>query len=175
MRGEKRDERRERKGERREEGREKRGEERGERRKERREKRGEERGERRKERREEREKGMTPDLSLQSGFARGVLLSLHVRDTCLHSGSWLLSGSFLQFCCALSGNVTHRALPRLIFLVQRVRKSRCRCRRFYLVQCALESEVVQARTSFFWSYFVAADTLIGRVHARAGVLGDSER
>ena len=35
---------------------------------------------------------MTPDLSLLSGFARGVLLSLHVRDTCLHSGSWLLSG-----------------------------------------------------------------------------------
>ena len=33
---------------------------------------------------------MTPDLSLLSGFARGVLL-LHVRDTCLHSGSWLLS------------------------------------------------------------------------------------
>ena len=38
---------------------------------------------------------MTPDLSLLSGFARGVLLSLHVRDTCLHSGSWLLS-FFLQ-------------------------------------------------------------------------------
>ena len=37
---------------------------------------------------------MTPDLSLLSGFARGVLLSLHVRDTCLHSGSWLLSGFF---------------------------------------------------------------------------------
>ena len=35
---------------------------------------------------------MTPDLSLLSGFARGVLLSLHVRDTRLHSGSWLLSG-----------------------------------------------------------------------------------
>ena len=35
---------------------------------------------------------MTPDLSLLSGFAGGVLLSLHVRDTCLHSGSWLLSG-----------------------------------------------------------------------------------
>ena len=35
---------------------------------------------------------MTPDLSLLSGFARGVLSSLHVRDTCLHSGSWLLSG-----------------------------------------------------------------------------------
>ena len=34
---------------------------------------------------------MTPDQSLLSGFARGVLLSLHVRDTCLHSGSWLLS------------------------------------------------------------------------------------
>ena len=34
---------------------------------------------------------MTPDLSLLSGFARGVLLS-HIRDTCLHSGSWLLSG-----------------------------------------------------------------------------------
>ena len=35
---------------------------------------------------------MTPDLSLLSGFARGVLLSFYVRDTCLHSGSWLLSG-----------------------------------------------------------------------------------
>ena len=35
---------------------------------------------------------MTPDLNLLSGFARGVFLSLHVRDTCLHSGSWLLSG-----------------------------------------------------------------------------------
>ena len=35
---------------------------------------------------------MTPDLSLLSGFARGVLLSLHVRDMYLHSGSWLLSG-----------------------------------------------------------------------------------
>ena len=37
---------------------------------------------------------MTPDLSLLSGFALGVLLSLHVRDTFLHSGSWLLSGYF---------------------------------------------------------------------------------
>ena len=35
---------------------------------------------------------MTPDLRLLSGFARGVLLSLHVRDTCLHSDSCLLSG-----------------------------------------------------------------------------------
>ena len=35
---------------------------------------------------------MTSDLSLLSGFARGVSLSLHVRETCLHSGSWLLSG-----------------------------------------------------------------------------------
>ena len=35
---------------------------------------------------------MTPDLRLLSGFARGVSLSLHVRVTCLHSGSWLLSG-----------------------------------------------------------------------------------
>ena len=35
---------------------------------------------------------MTPDLSLLSGLPRGMLLSLHVRDTCLHSGSWLLSG-----------------------------------------------------------------------------------
>ena len=41
---------------------------------------------------EKEEKGMTPDLSLPSGFARGLVLSLHVRDTCLHSGSWLLSG-----------------------------------------------------------------------------------
>ena len=36
---------------------------------------------------------MTPDLRRLSGFARGVSLSLHVRVTCLHSGSWLLSGS----------------------------------------------------------------------------------
>ena len=35
---------------------------------------------------------MTSDLSLLSGFARRVLLSLHVRDTYLHSGSWFLSG-----------------------------------------------------------------------------------
>ena len=57
----------------------------------------EERGEEREERGEKREvekeeKGMTPDLRLLSGFARGVSLSLHVRVTCLHSGSWLLSG-----------------------------------------------------------------------------------
>ena len=38
---------------------------------------------------------MTPDLSILSGFARGLLLSLHVRDTCLHSGWWLLSGLLL--------------------------------------------------------------------------------
>ena len=38
---------------------------------------------------------MTADLSLLSGFARGVLLSLHVRDTCLHSGSRLLSGCWM--------------------------------------------------------------------------------
>ena len=37
---------------------------------------------------------MTPDLSHLSGFARGVLLALHVRDTCLHSGWWLLSAFF---------------------------------------------------------------------------------
>ena len=49
-----------------------------------------ERGEKKLEEKEE--KGMTPDLSLLSGFARGLLLSLHVRDTCLHSCSWLLSG-----------------------------------------------------------------------------------
>ena len=36
---------------------------------------------------------MTPDLRLLSGFAGGVSLSLHVRVTCLHSVSWLLSGS----------------------------------------------------------------------------------
>ena len=39
---------------------------------------------------------MTLDLSLLSGFGRGVLLSLHVRDTCLHSGSWLLSGLHMK-------------------------------------------------------------------------------
>ena len=42
---------------------------------------------------------MTPDLSLLSSFARGVLLSLHVRDACLHSGSWLLSGFMLSVVC----------------------------------------------------------------------------
>ena len=41
---------------------------------------------------------MTSDLRLLSGFARGVSLSLHVRVTCLHSGSWLLSG----FLCTTS-------------------------------------------------------------------------
>ena len=84
-----REERREAREERREEGREERREERGERK--------EERGERREEKREKREgeeKGMTPDLGLRSGFARGVSFSLHVRVTCLHSGSWLLSGFF---------------------------------------------------------------------------------
>ena len=51
---------------------------------------------------------MTPDLSLLSGFARGVLLSLHVRDTdtCLHSGSWLLSGCFSNLHLYLSGTRT---------------------------------------------------------------------
>ena len=39
---------------------------------------------------------MTPDLRLLGGFACGVLLSLHVRDTCLHLGSWLLSGHFFK-------------------------------------------------------------------------------
>ena len=39
---------------------------------------------------------MTPDLRLLSGFARGVSLSLHVRVTCLHSGSWLLSGFIIR-------------------------------------------------------------------------------
>ena len=89
---ERRGERREERGERREERGERSGEERGEEREERGEKREEEkeRGEKREEEREE--KGMTPDLRLLSGFACGVLLSLHVRDTCLHSGSWLLSG-----------------------------------------------------------------------------------
>ena len=37
---------------------------------------------------------MTPDLRLLNGFACGVLLTLHVRDACLHSGSWLLSGFY---------------------------------------------------------------------------------
>ena len=76
-----------------EERREERGERRedvGERIEEREEERGEKTGEKREEEKEE--KGMTPDLRLLSGFARGVSLSLHVRVTCLHSGSWLLSG-----------------------------------------------------------------------------------
>ena len=83
-RGERRQERGEKRGERREEMREERREEIGERREE-----TEERGEKREEEKEE--KGMTPDLRLLSGFACGVSLSLHVRVTCLHSGSWLLS------------------------------------------------------------------------------------
>ena len=86
MREEGREERREERGDRREETGEKR-RERGERREEKGEER-EERGEKREEEKEE--KGMTPDLRLLSGFARGVLLSFYVRDTCLHSGSWLL-------------------------------------------------------------------------------------
>ena len=108
-RGERREERREKreaKRERREERREKR-EVKRERREEERERReGEERREEREERGEKREeekeeKGMTPDLRLLSGFARGVSLSLHVRVTCLHSGSWLLSGFFLwSWLCA---------------------------------------------------------------------------
>ena len=91
-------------------------EERGERREERGEtragkrERGKERGERREERGEEREeekeqKGMTPDLSLLSDFARGVLLSLHVRDTCLHLRSWLLS---VFFCLR---RAPHQSIP----------------------------------------------------------------
>ena len=94
-RGERREERREKRRDERREGRGERKEERAERREERggRKERGaerEERGEKREEEKEE--KGMTPDLRLLSGFARGVSLSLHVRVTCLHSGSWLLSG-----------------------------------------------------------------------------------
>ena len=38
---------------------------------------------------------MTPDLRLLSVFARGVSLSLHVRVTCLHSGSYLVSDNSL--------------------------------------------------------------------------------
>ena len=79
--------------------REERREEKRERREERREER-EERGEKREEEKEE--KGMTPDLRLLSDFACGVSLSLHVRVTCLHSGSWLLSGSFSFFFCNAS-------------------------------------------------------------------------
>ena len=99
-----RGERREERGGRREERREERGEERREeRRGERREER-EERGEKREEEKEE--KGMTPDLRLLSGFTRGVSLSLHVRVTCLHSGSWLLSG-FCVCVCALGFKLGH--------------------------------------------------------------------
>ena len=114
-RGEKREERRERReergerkderGERREEKRGERKEERGERREEKREEKRErrrERRERRKREEEKEEKGMTPDLRLLSGFARGVSLSLHVRVTCLHSGSWLLSGCFLLGCIVVT-------------------------------------------------------------------------
>ena len=102
-----REERGERRGEERGERREERAEKRGEEgREERREERGEEREEREEKREEEKEeKGMTPDLRLLSGFARGVSLSLHVRVTCLYSGSWLLSGSFFKVYCALQNEL----------------------------------------------------------------------
>ena len=41
---------------------------------------------------------MAQDLSFLSGFAHGVSLSLHVRVTCLHSYSWLLSGWMFSLC-----------------------------------------------------------------------------
>ena len=105
---EERGERREERGERREERGERR-EERGERREERGERR-EERGERGEKREEEKEeKGMTLDLSLLSAFARGVFLSLHVRDDmCLHSGSWLLSGFLLCNLARQAANCSKR-------------------------------------------------------------------
>ena len=56
---------------------------------------------------EKEEKGMTPDLRLLSGFARGVLLSLHVRDMCLHSGSWLLSLFFIVLLLCLPLSLLH--------------------------------------------------------------------
>ena len=49
---------------------------------------------------------MTPDLHLKSGFARGVSLSLPVHVTCLHSGSWLLSGFSLK---------SHKYMSRLAY------------------------------------------------------------
>ena len=74
---------------------------------------------------------MTPDLRLLSGFARGVSLSLHVRVTCLHSGSWLLSGYFYlwlksktegqmtkPFACAAADAI------QLLFLPLRARERR---------------------------------------------------
>ena len=71
---------------------------------------------------------MTPDLSLLSGFARGVSLSLHVRDTSLHSGSWLLSCLYFvgkqwnisrwmlssKACCARRMSWTSSARPARI-------------------------------------------------------------
>ena len=109
----------------REERREERGGKRGERGEERGEERREERREKREEKRErkrkreekerggERGEGDDPDLRLRSGFAWGVLLSLHVRDTCLHSGSWLLSGFlliarvFLELLVRMVSNIQH--------------------------------------------------------------------
>ena len=64
---------------------------------------------------------MTPDLRLLSGFARGVSLSLHVRVTCLHSGSWLLSG----FCFWL---VFMESLRRELDLASKLRKIQGRAR-----------------------------------------------
>ena len=56
---------------------------------------------------------MTPDLSLLSGFAPGVLLSLHVRDTCLHTGSWLLSFFFSATFSTCATNFGPQQLPPL--------------------------------------------------------------
>ena len=78
----------------------KRGEKRGERREEKRERR-EERTEKREEKRErggERGERYDPGPTSPKWFARGVSLSLHVRVTCVHSGSWLLSGFPFYLC-----------------------------------------------------------------------------
>ena len=94
-RGERREERRERREERREEI--------GERREERGERRGERR-ERRKERGGERGERDDPGPTSPKWFRPWVSLSLHVRVTCLHSGSWLLSGwDYKDFVKAISG------------------------------------------------------------------------
>ena len=90
-------ERREGRGERREERRGERREERRGERRERRKERGRER-ERRKERGGKRGERDDPGPTSPKWFRlRGVVITVHVRDTCLHSGSWLLSGLFRFF------------------------------------------------------------------------------
>ena len=99
---------------------------------------------------------MTPDPSLLSGFARGVLFSLHARDTCLHSGSWLLSG-FKHPSMDFSDQPITRHLLRgqdqLVALVERLLQPRQRIGRKKLL-------LIQLRGSR--GYFLGAVSLCER-------------